>query len=157
MEDFKRILDKSLEYIVYFLTLLLLVVTSAQVFWRYVFNDPMIWAEEFARINFVWLTFLTGCIAFSQGKHMAVDLLPPYLSPKGRRIQAGIVKALVGVFIIVILWVSPELMIITWDQPSATLSIPYALIYAAFPVSALIMLIYIILDLISGRKGEQAS
>jgi len=89
MESFKRLLDKGLAYSVCFLTVLLLVVTSAQVFWRYVFNNPIIWAEEFARINFVWLTFLTGCIAFQQGKHMAVDLLPPYLRRKIDEFKQG--------------------------------------------------------------------
>ena len=155
MEKLKKLLDKSLAYSVYFLTVLLLVVTSAQVFWRYVFNNPIIWAEEFARINFVWLTFLTGCLAFRYGKHMAVDLLPPYLSAKGRRIQERIVKSLIGAFLLLIVATSPELMEITWGQPSATLNIPYALIYAAFPVSALLMLIYIILDVFSGRKGGE--
>jgi len=153
MESFKKLLDKGLAYSVYFLTVLLLVVTSAQVFWRYVFNNPIIWAEEFARINFVWLTFLTGCIAFQQGKHMAVDLLPPYLSAKNRRIQTGIVNIIMGAFLLLVLFVTPELMQITWDQPSATLNIPYALIYGAFPASAGIMLAYLILDLFIDKKG----
>ena len=34
------------------------ILTLAQVFWRYVLEQPLQWSEEVARYCFVWVTFL---------------------------------------------------------------------------------------------------
>ena len=60
MALFRKALDTFLAWAVYMLTTLLLIVMSAQVLWRYVFNDPIYWSEELARYLFVWLTFLAA-------------------------------------------------------------------------------------------------
>jgi len=152
MDRFRKRLDWVLDTAVNTLMIVLLVAASAQVFWRYVLNSPLAWSEEFARYTFVWLVFLAACIAFRDGKHMAVDLVPPLLSPGLRRIQGAIVKIILAVFFIIVLFVSPEIIMLTMDQPSASLSIPIGLVYLSFPFSLLIMLIYLILDIAACRK-----
>ena len=37
-----------------------LIVMTAQVIARYLFNSPLVWSEEFARYSFVWISYL-GC------------------------------------------------------------------------------------------------
>ena len=47
---------------------------------RYVFNHPLVWADELASILFLWLAMLGAVIAFRRDEHMrmtaAVDSLP---------------------------------------------------------------------------------
>jgi len=156
MEKIKLWIDKSIDVTVNVLMVFLLIITSAQVFWRYVLNSPIAWSEELARYTFVWLVFLGGCTAFRENKHMAVDLLPNILSPALRKIQEAIVKILIAVFLIALLMISPEIIQLTMDQPSASLDIPIAFLYVAFPASAFIMLLDMGLDVILGwkRRGE---
>jgi TRAP-type C4-dicarboxylate transport system permease small subunit len=127
---------------------------SAQVLWRYVFNDPIYWSEELARYLFVWLTFLAASMAFRDHKHMAVDLIQPYLGPAARRWQHAIITGILAVFFIIVLVVAPEILSITLDQPSASLSIPIALLYLSFPFSIFIMLLYLVMDLVQARKAR---
>lgn len=152
MALFKQALDTFLAWAVYVLTTLLLIVMSAQVLWRYVFNDPIYWSEELARYLFVWLTFLAASMAFRDHKHMAVDLIQPFLPPAARRWQDVIITSILALFFVVVLVIAPEILQITFDQPSACLSIPIAVLYLSFPVSILIMLIYLVLDV--AQRGK---
>lgn len=154
MGKIRAVLDKALETTIIILTIILVIVTSAQVFWRYVLNDPIPWSEELARYTFVWLVFLAAALAFRDGKHMSADLIQPLLSPALKRIQGALIRVIIGAFLVVIVAVAPEILGITLDQASASLSIPIAFVYAAFPVSAVIMLIYLVLDIAACRGGE---
>jgi TRAP-type C4-dicarboxylate transport system permease small subunit len=154
MATLRKVLDTFLVWAVCILTVVLLAVMSAQVLWRYVFNDPIYWSEELARYLFVWLTFLAASMAFRDHKHMAVDLIQPYLGPAARRWQHAIITGILAVFFIIVLVVAPEILSITLDQPSASLSIPIALLYLSFPFSIFIMLLYLVMDLVQARKAR---
>jgi TRAP-type transport system small permease protein len=154
MPTLRKVLDTFLVWAVCILTTVLLIVMSAQVIWRYVFNDPIYWSEELARYLFVWLTFLAAAMAFRDHKHMAVDLIQPFLSPAARRWQAAIITGILAVFFVLVLVIAPEILQITMDQPSASLSIPIALLYLSFPASIAIMLLYLVMDLVQGRKAR---
>lgn len=150
----RKVLDTFLVWSVCTLTTLLLIVMSAQVLWRYALNDPIYWSEELARYLFVWLTFLAAAMAFRDRKHMAVDLILPFLGPAARRRQHAVITAVLAVFFVLVLVIAPEILQITFDQPSASLSIPIALLYLSFPASIFIMLLYLVMDLVQGRKAR---
>jgi TRAP-type C4-dicarboxylate transport system permease small subunit len=150
MALFKKALDTFLAWAVYVLTTLLLIVMSAQVLWRYVFNDPIYWSEELARYLFVWLTFLAASMAFRDHKHMAVDLIQPFLPPAARRWQDVIITSILALFFVVVLVIAPE-SFGSPDQPSACLSIPSPC-STSLSFSILIMLTYLILDIAQRRK-----
>jgi TRAP-type C4-dicarboxylate transport system permease small subunit len=154
MLKLRKVLDTFLVWAVCILTTVLLVVMSAQVLWRYVFNDPIYWSEELARYLFVWLTFLAASMAFRDHKHMAVDLFQPLLGPTARRWQRAIITGILAIFFVVVLIIAPEILGITFDQPSASLNIPIALLYLSFPFSIFIMLLYLVMDLVQARKAR---
>jgi TRAP-type C4-dicarboxylate transport system permease small subunit len=60
------------------------VITSLQVFYRYVLSDPLVWAEEACRALLIWTCFLLAGAAFQRGEMIAVSLLTGWLSPKLR-------------------------------------------------------------------------
>ncbi|MGH6920280.1 MAG: TRAP transporter small permease, partial [Geminicoccaceae bacterium] len=53
----------------------LVVVMGVQVFFRYVLNDSLIWAEEICRYSLVLLTFLLIGAAFERGELVRFDVL----------------------------------------------------------------------------------
>lgn len=50
-------------------------VVSAQVVLRYVFNDSIDWAEDLARLLFVWTMFVAIPLGVRAGVHIGVNLL----------------------------------------------------------------------------------
>jgi TRAP-type C4-dicarboxylate transport system permease small subunit len=64
--------------------LTIVVIMTAQVVARYLFNASLIWAEELCRVLLVWQTFLFVGLAYQRGELVAVDVLPELLTPKLR-------------------------------------------------------------------------
>ena len=56
----------------------------ANVIARYLFNDSIIWVEEFTQFEMIWITFLGAGLALREGRHVAVEILEDYL-PAGLR------------------------------------------------------------------------
>ena len=56
----------------------------ANVFFRFVLSDAIIWAEDICRILLIWLTFLFLGAALARGGLVAVELLTGRLGPRGR-------------------------------------------------------------------------
>lgn len=55
--------------------LVIVVVMAVQVFFRYVLNDSLIWAEELSRYILIWISFLFVGVAFHRGEFIAIDIL----------------------------------------------------------------------------------
>ncbi len=101
----------------------------AQVVSRYVFNSPLGWTEELARILMIWWTFAAiGILAFRR-KLLAVDAV--LLALRGRRHQAVLAlgNGLGLIFVGWLAWLSWRLVQLAGTQVSPSLEIPQAWIY----------------------------
>ena len=56
------------------ISVVMILVTLAQVVFRYLIAAPLPWSEEMARYCFVWIVFLGGAIGLARGIHLGVDL-----------------------------------------------------------------------------------
>ncbi|MBU2514665.1 TRAP transporter small permease [bacterium] len=80
-----KILDRWEEYALFGFMISMLAVLLVQVFCRYVLSFSFSWAEQAARIGFVWLTMIGISIAAKKGLHLKVDMLNQILPrPAGR-------------------------------------------------------------------------
>ena len=74
----QKAIDTLVKIIFFFCVILLLIVvgvTIAQVFARFIFKDAIVWAEELARYAGVWFVMLSTAIAILRRSHMVIDLL----------------------------------------------------------------------------------
>ncbi len=56
-----------------FLFVILILLATLQILFRYVFRYPLPWTEELARFTLVWATFLGAASATRRKLHLAVD------------------------------------------------------------------------------------
>ncbi len=56
-------------------------VTFAQVFTRYVTENPLTWTEEVARYLFVWITLIGAAAGVRLHAHFGLDILRRYVPP----------------------------------------------------------------------------
>jgi TRAP-type C4-dicarboxylate transport system permease small subunit len=108
--------------------------TLAQVFWRYVFNDPLIWSEELARYLFVWIAYLSAWLTWRHRAHIALDAVTYLRSPVLEMVSARVVEVLVLGFCAWTFYANFRLLGLTVDQPSAVLELPMVYVYAAYNV-----------------------
>ena len=135
----RRSLGSLEEYFCYFLLVVLVVTTSLQVFTRYVLNAPLSWTEELARILFIWITFIGAAVIAKRSGHISIDFVANLLPPGARRWVLVAAHA-ASVAILLLLGVKGvELLRITGISASPALGIPWAYVYAAFPVGMFLM------------------
>lgn len=70
-----RWLTLAMEYLIGAILVALIVSVSSNVVGRSLFNHSLPWADELARMLFIWLVFIGAAAAFSRYEHIAVDAL----------------------------------------------------------------------------------
>ena len=114
-------------------------VTAAGVFFRYVLNSALPWAEEADRYLFIWLTFVGASITMRHKAHIAVDLLVRSARPDRRRWFALLVQACVLAFLGVVFWASGPVLEVTRDTRATATDIPMSWVYLAAPVGCILI------------------
>jgi len=112
------------------------VLIVTQVFFRYVLGDSIDWAEEGARIAFIWAIFLAIPHGIRGGIHVGIDvvvrLLPPVWQEILFRLSAFLGIALMGVVFIFAWSVAAS----AWDTRLATIRVSSAVYYIAVLLAA---------------------
>ncbi len=143
------------------LFMILLFCIFLAVFDRFLLHIGFFWTEELARFIFIWLCFLTAAIIVQRREHFAVPFLDMWLSPKGQRVKefitSGIMVGVMGIILVYGIKLAEAVRFQT--SPALGLSMNY--VYYAGPVTAVLMIIFFIGQLIHIVKkpweGEKES
>ncbi len=68
----------------------MVVIASAQILLRNLFDSGLHWADPLLRLLVLWLTMLGALLATRHNEHIRIDLLSRYLSPGWRRLSDSI-------------------------------------------------------------------
>ncbi|MFZ5967433.1 MAG: TRAP transporter small permease [Bacillota bacterium] len=123
--------------------IVLIVVTFFGVLMRYLFNSPFVWQEEVQLWCFVWVVFFGGSAAFRSGSHVAIEVLVERMPPMLKKMVEGLIYIVVMIVLSYFTVHGSRLV----EQLSRTgrmtniLDIPYPVIYAAFPIGCILMMI----------------
>ncbi len=111
------------------------------VVWRFLLRQPLSWTEEVVLMCMVWPCFLGASVVTKHKEHIVIDFFIA-LSPR-RLVQVmEIVCMLMVIGVLVILfWQGILLVERTQEVTTIALGIPTMYMYAAIPVSAVLMLI----------------
>lgn len=108
----------------------------AQVFFRYALSDSIDWAEEFARLFFIWAMFLAIPHGVRRGVHVGIDvvvvMLPDWLKDVLFRVSATLGALLMAV----VFYYSWIVTLDTWPELMPTVEVTAAVYYIAVLVAA---------------------
>jgi TRAP-type C4-dicarboxylate transport system permease small subunit len=127
------------------------------VIYRYFLLAPISWGEELSRFLFIAVSMLGAAIAMKDRAHFTITLLSKRFAPLLRSyLELGIALATTVLFCIVIRegW---GLVMLNRNQESPALGVPMSVPYVAVPVGAMLMLIFLWLDLIINWREAGAS
>jgi TRAP-type C4-dicarboxylate transport system permease small subunit len=100
-----------------------------QFFTRYVLNDSFAWTEEIATYLNVALVFIGSAMCVRLSRHIQVDFLYRYLSPRVARVLATVIDVIRFAFFAyaaILVW---RFMGIVADEEMTTIRLPKNLIY----------------------------
>ena len=135
-----------------FILSVMVVVTSAGVFWRYGLNSALSWSEELGCYLLVWVSFLGAALATSRGSHIGIALVFDRLSLKARFWIQVIVDMIIIFFMSSILAGGIKILPSIHARTATTLPIPMSIPYLVMPFSAGVIIFYILVRLITGFK-----
>ena len=116
-------------------------VTAMGVFFRYVLNTALPWAEEADRYLFIWLTFVGSAITMRHQAHIAVDIVVRSVRPAWREWIAVLTHCCVLAFLGIVFWASERVIEVTSYSRTTATDIPMSWVYLAVPVGCVLITI----------------
>lgn len=156
----KTLLDgyyRFLKLVLVLLMAVLIVPVSIQIMARYLeFVPRYIWTEELARFCFIWVILVGSMIAMRDNDHFNVDLLPTAKSRTMKALSTLFVDAMSLILAIIFVFWGWPLFKFGLLQTSEMANLPMVYIYAAWPLTGITWIIFI-LERMYGSVSEWRS
>jgi len=140
------------------LIFLMIVTLAAAVVSRYVFNSPIFWPDEFARIVLIWTIFVGAALAMKKDsviEHISMDFFVAKFPATGRRIIDKVILIIELLFCIAVLMIGWVFIQKTYRIITAALEVSKAFIYAALPLFSLMSITFLLERLIADTKDDE--
>ena len=121
------------------LTLLVLLVMLAQVFFRYVLNSSLQWSEELAVWGMVWMVFVGSVLLMRRSEHISITTLARIVPPTVRPFLIIFNKVAALVFLVIIGYYGIEVFGGTFHAKSPSIGLSTRWIKLAIPTGAVLM------------------
>lgn len=131
-----RWLTLAMEHLIAALLVALIVSVSVNVVGRAVFNNSVPWADELARMLFIWLIFIGAAAAFARYEHIAVDILVRRLAPRAAHMLYLLQHVIIMLLMGVIIW-GGVLVMTRASSQTAILNVPWNLINVSLVLCAI--------------------
>ena len=154
LEKTEKLLTRLLEGIASLCLLAILVLIVILVTLRYVFNEGIVGANEFATILFVYTTAIGSAVAIGRREHISVDYLVEKLRPGSRRWADVGTLVLVAVINGVLLWQSFQWISITGSYIMPATLLPRVVVQVSVPIGCSLAIFYCFVRLANTLRGE---
>lgn len=134
-------MDRCINWFLALLMSGMVVIVSAQVWYRFILNDPLSWSEEASRYLFVWISFMGAAAGVRYQVHLGIDLMEKILPAGGYRIAVIIVNLIIQIFLLMIIYWGFKILGVIQFQESPSMHISMRYPYMAVPVGSIFMLI----------------
>jgi len=135
------IMDRCINWFLAILMAGMVVIISAQVWYRFILNDPLSWSEEAGRYLFVWISFMGAAAGVRYQVHLGIDLMDKILNPSAYRVVVVLVNLTIQIFLVMIIYWGFKILGIIQFQESPSMNISMRYPYMAVPVGGIFMLI----------------
>jgi TRAP-type C4-dicarboxylate transport system permease small subunit len=143
MNRLKRTLGRLDDYLAVATLVVIILITVAGVFMRYVVGEPFKWTEEVSKALVVWFTFLGASTLMRGDEHISIDVLVRRLPP-GLRYAMRLLRMIVMTTVLVFLAVwGTMLLVIAWHKITPILHVRYTFIDLIVPLTAAAMLAHV--------------
>lgn len=149
MDKVSRRSEQIFSFMLFCITLTMLIVGASQVTCRYVLKMALSWSEEMMRYLYVWMTMLGIGIGIRKKMFTAIDALLMFVekkSPAAVRVMKIIVALLQLFFFVFLLVYGAQYALKNMTQLSPAMRIPMGVAYCALPVGGLIGTIFTIAE-----------
>lgn len=128
-------------------------IVGAQVFFRYVLNDSIIWSEPAAVILMGWFIFLGAAVGIREGYHLSFDVLLMVLPERARLLLHSVSDIVVAAFGAGMVWFGGQLMVSAYGVTLPSLGITGAVDFMPLVGGGVLMVLFSIERLLRRAAG----
>ncbi len=147
----KTLAERFTDAVLSLMIIVMVIVVFLQVTNRYIFNNPLSWTEEVARFIFIWITFLGTFLALKSKAHVGMSSFMDRFSAKTKNTAETIVAFLMIYYLFYLIQVGIKIVRETGQTFTPALDISFSYIYVAIPLSATLMVLYLLVQLFRSR------
>jgi len=120
----------------------LIVSIFAEVFFRYVLNNPSPQLFELSIYCFVWVIYLGGALATRYNQHVRFDLIYRSFSARARQVIETIFDLLTNAVLLVLFFPAVRYTIEMYKIKASALRVPWTFLLIVFPIFLALVLIH---------------
>lgn len=109
-------LDMAVAWVLCAAMAVMVAVVGTQVALRYGFNSSLDWADEIARLTFVWSIFLAIALGIKTGSHIGIEMVVAKLPAVVRGALGRLVALVCAAALLLVAWQSITVARDQWDE-----------------------------------------
>ncbi|MBV0912223.1 TRAP transporter small permease [Rhodobacteraceae bacterium ASV31] len=121
---------------------LMTVLIAAQVFWRYVLNDSIVWTEPASVMIMGWFIFLGAAVGIREGYHLSFDVVLYFISERARLVLYSVSDFFVGAFGVGMIWFGWQLAVKTVGNRIPSLGLSGAFDFAPIVAGGVLVVLF---------------
>lgn len=153
----ERVLVVVEEAAVFVILAALLVTLSLQIASRFLFEFPLDWTEELARVGQMWLVFIGAAVGARRAEHFVVEIFMERVHFPGKQLVARGIDILVVGFFLVLALVSAWMTRFGSIQTMPALAASVAWSYAAIPVGCALIAFHFVCSWVRPPQASVAA
>ncbi len=146
--------EAALRVVVGLLVAMIVVLVGAQVVFRYVFQTPIVWSEEFTTLCYQWVSYLGAALAVRYRAHFGVDFVARHLERWSSTLTwvGHFVVLLIALFMIVYGF---RIVESSWAQMYPTLGFSVGTGYMILPITGVLFILMDVAALLERQAGTK--
>lgn len=121
---------------------LMTAIIAAQVFYRYVLNNSIVWSEPFSVILMGWFIFFGAAVGIREGYHLSFDILLYVVPTRVKLALFSLSDLLVGLFGAGMTWYGGQLMLSAWNTKLPSLGLTGAVDFMPLVGGGVLILLF---------------
>lgn len=151
-----RFFNSLIEWIATLSVLMVMVLVSVQVFYRYVLNDPIGWTQEVSIFATMLVVMLGGALAFKKGEHISVSFFVELFPRPIQLVLVSIANVVTLGFLITLSYQSWLLSARAMRQISPTTGVPVGVVVLFVTVGCALSALYVLLRIFTPKVRSTA-
>ena len=137
-----KVTGKVVDTMAVVLLIFIFIIGIAQVFWRWVLNNPIVWSEEMIRLTYVWICFLGWVIAERADSHIRITIISSRLPASVQKWLQFFCHLLCILMCALMVRYGIDLIKAGMKRTAVSFPLNYGVVYLMGPICNFIMIFY---------------
>lgn len=138
----KHVTEKTIDVMAVLLLTGIFVLGLAQVIWRWLIKDPIVWSEELIQLIYVWICYLGWAIAERKDAHIRITAVHNMLPKTAQKYLQIFCHLLCILFSVLMIWYGIKLVGTGMKRTAVSLPINYGIVYGMGPLMNIVLIVY---------------